>query len=38
MDADEYLFFVRFLVGLIVTVGIVVLSIKLGIDVVAGAV
>ena len=38
MDADEYIFFVRFLVGLIVTVGIVVVLIKLGIGVVAGAV
>jgi hypothetical protein len=38
VDADEYIFFVRFLVGLIVTVGVLVVLIKLGIDVVVGAV
>ena len=34
MDADEYIIFVRFLVGLIVTVGLLVVLIKLAIDVV----
>jgi hypothetical protein len=38
VDADEYIVFVRFLVGLIVTVGVLVVLIKLGIDVVAAAV
>jgi hypothetical protein len=37
VDAEKYIFFVRFLVGLIVTVGVLVVVIRLGINVVVGA-